>query len=49
MNKATTQASTNKLVVEDLHLAYGDNQAGPNIKPGSTLIFEVELLDIVKE
>jgi len=30
-------------------LAYGDNQAGPNIKPGSTLIFEVELLDIVKE
>ena len=30
------------------HLAYGDNQAGPNIKPGSTLIFEVELLDIVK-
>jgi FKBP-type peptidyl-prolyl cis-trans isomerase FklB len=29
-------------------LAYGDNQAGPTIKPGSTLIFEVELLDIVK-
>jgi iron(III) transport system ATP-binding protein len=26
MNKATTQQSTNKLVVEDLHLAYGDNQ-----------------------
>ncbi|HUR10171.1 MAG TPA: FKBP-type peptidyl-prolyl cis-trans isomerase [Flavitalea sp.] len=30
-------------------LAYGDNQAGPAIKPGSTLIFEVELLDIVKQ
>jgi FKBP-type peptidyl-prolyl cis-trans isomerase FklB len=30
------------------HLAYGDNPAGPAIKPGSTLIFEVELLDIVK-
>lgn len=30
------------------HLAYGDNAAGAAIKPGSTLIFEVELLDIVK-
>ena len=29
-------------------LAYGDNQAGKDIKPGSTLIFEVELLDIIK-
>jgi FKBP-type peptidyl-prolyl cis-trans isomerase FklB len=29
-------------------LAYGDNQAGPSIGPGSTLIFEVELLEIVK-
>ncbi len=29
-------------------LAYGDQQAGPMINPGSTLIFEVELLDIVK-
>jgi FKBP-type peptidyl-prolyl cis-trans isomerase FklB len=28
------------------HLAYGDNQAGAKIAPGSTLIFEVELLEI---
>ena len=30
------------------NLAYGDRQAGPDIKPGSTLIFDVELLDIIK-
>jgi FKBP-type peptidyl-prolyl cis-trans isomerase FklB len=30
------------------NLAYGDRQAGPMITPGSTLIFDVELLDIVK-
>lgn len=30
------------------NLAYGDQQAGQLIAPGSTLIFEVELLDIVK-
>lgn len=29
-------------------LAYGDNQAGPKIGPGSTLIFEVELISIEK-
>lgn len=29
-------------------LAYGDKQMGPDIKPGSTLIFDVELMEIVK-
>ena len=27
-------------------LAYGDQQAGPNIPPGSTLVFEIELLKV---
>jgi FKBP-type peptidyl-prolyl cis-trans isomerase len=30
-------------------IAYGDHGSPPKIKPGSTLVFEVELLEIVKQ
>lgn len=35
-------------VVCPADLAYGDRGAPPDIRPGATLVFEVELLDIIK-
>ncbi len=43
-----TVGSKYKFIINS-ELAYGKKQAGPKIKPNSTLIFEVELLDVIKE
>lgn len=37
---------TRKLFVP-AHLAYGDRQVGPIIKPNSNLVFEIELLEVL--
>lgn len=29
------------------HLAYGERQVGPLIKPGANLVFEIELLEVL--
>lgn len=29
------------------HLAYGDRKVGPHITPGSNLVFEIELLEVL--
>ncbi|MGN6416207.1 MAG: FKBP-type peptidyl-prolyl cis-trans isomerase [Pseudobacter sp.] len=42
------QGSKWKLFIPS-ELAYGDNGAGPDIKPGSALIFEVSLLEVIKK
>jgi FKBP-type peptidyl-prolyl cis-trans isomerase FkpA len=35
-------------IVCPAELAYGERGSPPTIRPGSTLVFQVELLDIVK-
>lgn len=42
------QGSKWKLYIPS-ELAYGDNGAGPDIKPGSALIFEVQLLEVIQK
>ncbi len=46
--KLMTPGSTWMLYIPS-ELAYGDNAAGPAIPPGSTLIFQLELLEIIKQ
>lgn len=40
------KAGSKWMVYLPASLAYGDNGAGPNIEPGSTLIFEIELVSV---
>lgn len=45
---ATMKVGGKSKIVCPSDIAYGDKGAPPQIKPGATLVFEVELLEIVK-